>query len=137
MHCDSLSLAGKIPARIARLEDLAFNFWWSWHRAARNLFKTLDYTLWRSTGHNPVQMLAQVSADRLEELAADPLFRHAPGGDYRLHEESPGVDAGTAQGAPFEDVKGILRPIGPGYDMGAHEFFEFFEAYLPLVARDW
>ncbi len=75
MHCDSLSLAGKIPARIARLEELAFNFWWSWHRAARNLFKTLDYTLWRSTGHNPVQMLAQVSTDRLEELAADPLFR--------------------------------------------------------------
>jgi len=39
--------------------------------------------------------------------------------------------------APPDDAKGISRPIGVGYDMGAHEFFEFFEAYLPLVARDW
>jgi parallel beta-helix repeat protein len=70
-------------------------------------------------------------------VAADPLFRYSAGGDYRLWEESPCVDAGTAQGAPPDDVKGIPRPIGDGYDMGAHEFFEFFEIYLPLVMRDW
>ena len=75
LDCDSPSLAGKIPARIARLEELAYNFWWSWHRSARDLFKVLDYTLWRSTAHNPVQMLAQVAVARLEEVAADPLFR--------------------------------------------------------------
>lgn len=69
-------------------------------------------------------------------MAVDPLFRHAAGGDYRLQEGSPCVDAGTPQGAPSEDVKGIPRPIGPGYDMGAHEFFEFFEMYLPLVMRN-
>jgi len=67
-------LAVKIPPRIARLEELAYNFWWSWHRQARDLFKTLDYPLWRSTGHNPVKMLLEVSPERLEELAADPTF---------------------------------------------------------------
>jgi len=68
------SLAIKIPPRIARLEELAYNFWWSWHREARDLFKVLDYPLWRSTGHNPVKMLLEVSQERLEELAADPVF---------------------------------------------------------------
>jgi len=68
------SLSAKIPPRIARLEDLAYNFWWSWHREARDLFKMLDYPLWRSTGHNPVKMLLEASPERLEELAADPLF---------------------------------------------------------------
>jgi len=67
-------LSAKIPPRIARLEDLAYNFWWSWHREARDLFKMLDYPLWRSTGHNPVKMLLEASPERLEELAADPLF---------------------------------------------------------------
>ncbi len=67
-------LSDKIPSRIARLEELAYNFWWSWHREARDLFKMFDYTLWRSTSHNPVQMLLEVSSERLEELAADPLF---------------------------------------------------------------
>jgi starch phosphorylase len=74
MQNDIPSLSAKIPARLARLEDLAYNFWWSWHREARDLFKMLDYPLWRSTGHNPVKMLREVSPERLEELAADPLF---------------------------------------------------------------
>ncbi len=67
----------ELPPRIARLEELAYNFWWSWHRQARDLFKKLDYTLWRSTGHNPVKMLIEIAEERLQEVAADPLFlRH-------------------------------------------------------------
>jgi starch phosphorylase len=69
-----LLLSKKIPLRIARLEELAYNFWWSWHRGARDLFKMLDQTLWRSTGHNPVRMLHEVPQKLLKELAADPLF---------------------------------------------------------------
>jgi starch phosphorylase len=67
-------LSEKIPVRIAGLERLAYNFWWSWHRGSRDLFKMLDRTLWRSTGHNPVKMLREVDAEVLEALAADPLF---------------------------------------------------------------
>jgi starch phosphorylase len=70
----SAGLSDKLPSRIARLEELAYNFWWSWHREARDLFKTLDHSLWRSTDHNPVEMLREVSPERLEELVADPLF---------------------------------------------------------------
>ena len=74
MQSDTPSLSAKIPPRIARIEELAYNFWWSWHREARDLFKMLDYPLWRSTGHNPVKMLREVPPGRLEELATDPLF---------------------------------------------------------------
>jgi len=65
---------------------------------------------------------------------ADPLFR-APQSSYRLMENSPCIDAGTAEGAPDEDVWHIYRPRGEGYDMGAHEFFEYFDLYLPLILR--
>jgi starch phosphorylase len=64
----------KIPPRIGRLDELAYNFWWSWHRKARDLFKMLDYSLWRSTGHNPAKMLLEMSPGQLEELVSDPLF---------------------------------------------------------------
>jgi len=74
VQTETSSLSAKIPPRIVRLEELAYNFWWSWHRKARDLFKMLDYPSWRSTGHNPVKMLLEVSSERLEELAADPLF---------------------------------------------------------------
>jgi len=67
----------KIPAKIERLPELAHNLWWSWHLEARNLFKRLDYPLWRRTQHNPVQMLNMLSREKLEEAATDAAFiRH-------------------------------------------------------------
>ena len=49
--------AQKLPGRIAGLNELAFNLWWSWHPEARDLFKSLDRPLWKATFHNPVQLL--------------------------------------------------------------------------------
>jgi glycogen phosphorylase len=63
-----------IPARIARLEDLAVDLWWSWHTETREVFRRLDYANWRATAHNPVLMLRLVSRDRLEWAAADSAF---------------------------------------------------------------
>ena len=62
------------PDRIPRLGELAYDLWWSWNRSARNVFRRLDYSLWRSTEHNPVIMLREVPATRLAEVSADPQF---------------------------------------------------------------
>lgn len=74
MDQEHTSIADRLPRRLAPLEELAYNFWWSWHREARDLFKKLDYTLWRTTSHNPVQMLREISEERLARVASDPLF---------------------------------------------------------------
>jgi starch phosphorylase len=63
-----------IPDRIKRLADLADNLWWSWHPQARNLFKAVNYPLWKSTRHNPVRMLQLVDPVRLQALAGDDTF---------------------------------------------------------------
>src|SRR5206468_3650968 len=62
------------PARLARLDDLATDLWWSWHADARAVFRRLDYTVWRSTAHNPVRILAMTAPATLEAAAADPSF---------------------------------------------------------------
>lgn len=70
-------LREKMPEKINRLPELAYNLWWSWNPYARGLFKRLDYTLWRSTQHNPVQMLQEISQERLQAAAEDSAFyRH-------------------------------------------------------------
>src|SRR6188768_282336 len=46
-----------LPARISRLNDLAYDLWWSWNAEAREVFRDLDYPLWRFTDHNPVLLL--------------------------------------------------------------------------------
>lgn len=68
------TIGDKLPAKIDRLGELAYNLWWSWTPSARQLFKRLDYALWRRTQHNPVQMLQEMSADRLEAAAQDAAF---------------------------------------------------------------
>lgn len=64
----------KMPKRIGRLEELANNLWWSWHPAARDIFRRLDYPSWRLSGHNPVQQLYELSRERLEAAARDSTF---------------------------------------------------------------
>ena len=63
-----------IPQRIARIEELAYNLWWSWNADARDLFELLDPTLWNETEHNPVKLLQQMPEERLAKIAADPAF---------------------------------------------------------------
>lgn len=62
------------PTRIDRIAELATDLWWSWHACAREVFRRLDYPLWRETAHNPVKMLHLVSPERLADAAADTEF---------------------------------------------------------------
>lgn len=63
-----------LPDRIRRLSDLAYDLWWSWDESAREVFRDLDYPLWRFTSHNPVLLLHLVEPDRLDAAAEDPEF---------------------------------------------------------------
>src|SRR5262245_18955299 len=62
------------PERLHRLDELAVDLWWSWHREGREVFRRLDYTLWRATAHNPVRMLWAISRAKLDAAADDPEF---------------------------------------------------------------
>src|SRR3989441_4555355 len=62
-----------LPERIRMLTDISENLWWSWQLDARELFHRIDRRLWEATRHNAVQFLRQVSPDRLEEHAQDPI----------------------------------------------------------------
>ncbi|HWX76358.1 MAG TPA: DUF3417 domain-containing protein, partial [Candidatus Acidoferrales bacterium] len=61
-----------LPERLSGLTQLAFNLWWTWHQEAREVFRRLDYPLWRFTSHNPVRMLHSVSKQRLKDAEQDP-----------------------------------------------------------------
>ncbi|MFW9993871.1 MAG: alpha-glucan family phosphorylase [Candidatus Odinarchaeota archaeon] len=68
------SFVEKVPKRIYRLVDLAYNLWWSWHSEARELFRSLDRPLWTSTSHNPVKILKLISEEKLQQQAKNPRF---------------------------------------------------------------
>jgi glycogen phosphorylase len=63
-----------IPDRLRRLPELARDLWWTWHPIAREVFRTLDYPLWRQTAHNPVLMLRLLSPEMLALAGKDDKF---------------------------------------------------------------
>ena len=64
----------QLPKRISRLSELANNLWWSWDEDGRQVFRSLDYGLWRINGHNPVKQLRDMDPNKLELAARDPAF---------------------------------------------------------------
>jgi starch phosphorylase len=71
------ALFAHLPPRLAGLADLAENLWWSWHPAARMVFKRLNRRAWKDSGHNPDKLLRELSAEALAAAARNP--------DYRRH----------------------------------------------------
>jgi starch phosphorylase len=63
-----------IPERISGLNELAYNFWWSWNSDGRLLFKKLSRIAWKMSKHNPVKMLSELEKEILENASKDPEF---------------------------------------------------------------
>ncbi|MBK8330821.1 MAG: alpha-glucan family phosphorylase [Acidimicrobiaceae bacterium] len=61
-----------VPAALAPLSELAFNLHWTWDRETQQLFESLDPGLWKSTGKDPLRLLAAISAARWAALAGNP-----------------------------------------------------------------
>ncbi|MYF41572.1 MAG: glycosyltransferase family 1 protein [Rhodothermaceae bacterium] len=70
----TLTITPSLPPSLERLRELAHNVRWAWDENTVDLFRRLGADLWQSSGHNPVKMLTQTSAARLEELAEDEGF---------------------------------------------------------------
>ncbi|HUF19434.1 MAG TPA: DUF3417 domain-containing protein, partial [Burkholderiales bacterium] len=70
----SIEVKPNIPRRLARLEELANNLWYSWDRPTRTLFSRLDTALWDAVGHNPKAFLKRVDEQKLVDAADDPVF---------------------------------------------------------------
>ncbi|NTV64241.1 MAG: glycosyltransferase family 1 protein [Oscillochloris sp.] len=72
VRLESEILFTPIPDRIARLRELAYNLWWTWHPEAQDLYREIDPDLWELVYHNPVDVLRAVRQRKLEEVAVHP-----------------------------------------------------------------
>lgn len=54
------------------------------------------------------------------EIFTDPLFTDS----YNLNSTSLCIDAGTPANAPAKDIRGVIRPQGKEFDIGAYEYQE-------------
>ena len=63
-----------LPADLSKLQELAYNLWWSWNGDAKDLFRHIDKEAWRRANSNPIVLLNILSYDRMVELSKDREF---------------------------------------------------------------
>jgi starch phosphorylase len=74
-HIRRLTVRPALPDSLDGLEVLARNLRWTWDRATRDLFRSIDRAAWDRVDCNPLRLLDAVPRERLEALANDPAFR--------------------------------------------------------------
>jgi len=117
-----------------RLHELALDLWWSWDDRARAVFRALDYTLWRATAHNPVQMLQRITPERLAAAAADPDFLKA------YDEAMFGLDQARTVAHPWwRDKQSMLGDGSIAYfsaEFALHQSLPIYAGGLGVLAGD-
>ncbi len=63
-----------LPAQIARLKELAYNLYWTWHPEIQALFQEINPRVWEDSGHNPVRVLQECAQRDLERATDSQLF---------------------------------------------------------------
>ncbi|HLV12719.1 MAG TPA: alpha-glucan family phosphorylase [Trueperaceae bacterium] len=67
-----LTVQPRLPERIGRLDELAYDLYWTWKPEARRLFRELHRDAWERSNHDPVVVLREVDQERLDAVARDP-----------------------------------------------------------------
>ncbi len=124
-----------LPERLSGLAELAENLWWSWHPAARMLFKMLDRQAWKENGHNPDKMLKELPGEVLESAASDPEYlRHYDVVLARFRED---IDAGASCLAEALAGQKNCTVAYFSAEYGLHHSLPFYAGGLGFLAGDY
>ncbi len=80
------------------------------------------YSDFWQNGAQPFDPIAWDPSAGNENLTKDPLFVQMALSNYHLLPISGCIDKGTDVSAPTDDLDGVLRPQGGGFDVGAYEY---------------
>ncbi len=127
----TIDIHPRIPARLARLTDLAGNLWYSFDRPTRILFARLDPALWDAIGHCPKAMLKRIDEQRLITAAEDASFIQS------LHRVLSAFDTymSEPQDATSADADdGLIAYFCA--EFGIHESLPIYSGGLGILAGD-
>ncbi len=127
------TVSPKLPAALARLQDLVNNLYWAWAPETQELFVRIDPDLWEKVHGNPVELLGLVSQARLEELAHDEAFV------FRLERAAHSLDEYMARRGWFAQTFPDKSDATIAYfsmEYGLHESIPIYSGGLGVLAGD-
>lgn len=69
-----INVISALPEEFKRLNDIAYNLWWTWNPEAIDLYREIDLDMWEKVGKNPVRFLQEVSQKKLQIKLNDSSF---------------------------------------------------------------
>ena len=123
-------LAARLPAPLAPLARIAFNYRWSWHPEGPPLFREIDPDRFERDRENPLRLLQECSAEALHRVASNESFvARAEAIEREIREE---LDAPFAEGPVDPD-----RPVAFFCaEFGIHRSLPLYSGGLGVLAGD-
>jgi starch phosphorylase len=126
----------QIPEQIGGIGELAYNLWWSWHPAARMLYKVLSRPEWKESVHNPVKMLRELPGEVFQAAANDPEYVS----HYSAIMNRFRSDMGEKGGWFSTQITGSSSLLPIAYfsaEYGLHRSLPFYAGGLGFLAGDY
>ena len=116
-----------VPKKIAGLQELSKNLWWSWNYEAVELFEMIDKELWENVHQNPVILLKSLNIRQLHELEKNETFLKKYEKVYSCFKEymSAGENKPEKQVAYFS------------MEYGLHQSLRIYSGGLGILAGDY
>ncbi|MFN8627181.1 MAG: alpha-glucan family phosphorylase [Candidatus Binatia bacterium] len=134
--CYELEVSPTIPARIARLAELADDLYYSWVNEVRLLFSQLDRELWDQCGHNPKLFLRRISQEQLDEAAQDPIFMQRYSSALSAYDSYHQHTNGTGPASQWLSGGADLVAYFCA-EFGFHESLPIYSGGLGILAGDY
>ncbi len=123
-----------LPFPLQALEQLSWNYWWSWATDGTGVFRDLDADLWNDCEHNPRLLLARVSEFRLAQMATDPAYLE------RINQLIASYDRYMSEAATLANNWGTINTEHPvAYfcaEYGIHNSLPLYSGGLGVLAGD-
>ncbi|HVV98686.1 MAG TPA: alpha-glucan family phosphorylase, partial [Planctomycetaceae bacterium] len=117
-----------------KLWEIGNNLWWSWQPEVTNLFRDIDPARWSQLDHNPVLLLKEYSADRLEKRARESVLHTRINWAYRRWQEY--MNATDTWAATHAGVLGQRHAAYFSAEFGIHESLPIYSGGLGILAGD-
>ncbi|MDQ6695327.1 MAG: alpha-glucan family phosphorylase [Chloroflexota bacterium] len=118
---------------MGRLNELAYNLWWSWHPEAQHLFIDADPALWEDVYHNPVKFLNEIRQATLEQAARNPVYAAWYDAVMDAFDSYMAATSTWFSGAHAE-VDGPVAYFS--FEFGLHESLPIYSGGLGVLAGD-
>lgn len=124
----------RLPRRINRLGELAYNLWWTWNPNAQRLFIEIDRDLWERTHHNPIRFLSMVQRAQLNGVTQNHYYLENYDRIFREFDEYMNTeDTWCSRNHPEYNH----RPIAYfSTEFGLHESLPIYAGGLGILSGD-